>query len=149
MKGAAAALLVAAAASSGGAADLPTASGGTFSISEFLAGGPGVLVFWNSWLPRWEEFAGLIPEVEAAARKRSWPVAVVVFQDQSTDWAGSVPQGKGDFPVVIDRRGELVRRFKVTRAPAVLLVERDGSVRARSGPDPAEVRQMLEGMANR
>ena len=148
MKGVAAALLLVVA-TSGGAADLPTASGATFSISGFLAGGPGVLVFWNSWLPRSEEFAGLIPEVEAAARKNSWPAAVVVFQDQSTDWAGSVPRGKGDAPVVIDRRGELVRRFKVTRAPAVLLVERDGTVRARSGPDPAEVRQMLQGMANR
>jgi hypothetical protein len=148
VKGFAVALLIAAA-SSGGAADLPTASGGTFSISEFLAGGPGVLVFWNSWLPRSEEFAAVIPEVEAVARKRSWPAAVVVFQDRSADRAGIGPQDKGDVPVVIDRRGELVRRFKVTRAPAVLLVERDGSVRARSGPDPAEVRQMLQGMANR
>jgi hypothetical protein len=148
VKGVATALLFAAAMSAS-AADLPTASGGTFSISEFLAGGPCVLVFWNSWLPRSEEFAGLIPEVEAAARKSSWPAAVVVFQDQSTDRAGSVPRGRGDAAVVIDRRGELVRRFKVTRAPAVLLVERDGTVRSRSGPDPAEVRQMLQGMANR
>jgi hypothetical protein len=50
---------------------------------------------------------------------------------------------------VFDRRGELVRKFKVTRAPAVLLVERDGNVRARCGPDAVSVRALLEEMAGR
>jgi thiol-disulfide isomerase/thioredoxin len=148
VQGLAAALLVVATVS-GGASELPTVSGGTFSVSEFLARGPGVLVFWNSWLPRSEEFAKLIPEVEAAARQHSWPGAVVIFQDQNQDAASQLSGGKAAFPLVLDRRGELVRRFKVTRAPTVLLVDPDGSVRLRSGPDPSEVRQMLQGMANR
>lgn len=144
----AAALLLSAAAGAG-PADLPTAAGGTFSVADFLARCPGVLVFWNSWLPGSAEFAHLIPEIESAARESGRPGAVVIFQDRDAEAAKGLPGGQGHFTRVLDRRGELVRRFRVTRAPAVLLVEPDGSVRARSGPDPAGVRQILQGMTNR
>ncbi len=130
-------------------ADLPTAEGGTFSVDGFLARCPGVLVFWNSWLPGSAEFATLIPEIEKAARESGRPGAVVIFQDRDADAARDLPRGDAHFAHVLDRRGELVRRFRVTRAPAVLLVDSDGSVRARSGPDPAEVRQLLQRMTRR
>ncbi len=144
-----AAALVLSAAAGVGPADLPTAAGGTFSVADFLARCPGVLVFWNSWLPGAAEFAAMIPEIERAARESGRPGAVVIFQDRDADAAEGLPAGQGHFARVLDRRGELVRRFRVTRAPAVLLIERDGSVRARSGPDAAGIRQLLQGIANR
>ena len=62
---------------------------------------------------------------------------MVVFQDTSADAAEKLPGGSGKLQVVLDRRGELVRRFKVTRAPAVLLVEAErrgpGALRSRTG----------------
>ena len=148
MKALVAALLLTGAVA-GGDGDLKTTSGSSFSISELLARGPVVLVFWNSWLPQSQEFLGLLPEVEAAAERYGWPGAVIVFQDTSPEAAQQLPGRTGKFPGVVDRRGELVRRFQVTRAPAVLLVEASGVVRARSGPDPDEVRELLRGMATR
>jgi thiol-disulfide isomerase/thioredoxin len=130
-----------------GGGELRTISGAPFSLSELLAQGPAVLVFWNSWLPHSEEFAKLIPEVAATAKRNGWQAVVVVFQEENADAPRTLLGVGSDLPVVLDRRGELVRRFKVTRAPTVLLVEKDGQVRARSGPDPAQVREVLRTMA--
>lgn len=133
----------------GSHADLATPGGTSFSLAELLTRGPVVLVFWNSWLPHADEFVKLLPEVEAAAERSGWPGAVIVFQDGRSEPLKKLPSGKSALPVVLDRRAELVRRFQVTRAPAVLLVERDGRVRARCGPDAAEVRALLLEMAKR
>lgn len=129
--------------------NLQTVAGGSFSLADLLARGPAVLVFWNSWLPRAEEFAKLLPEVEAAAERSGWPGAVIVFQEVNADAVGRLSRGKSALPIVVDRRGELVRRFQVTRAPAVILVEKDGKVRARCGPDPLEVQAITQEMAKR
>jgi thiol-disulfide isomerase/thioredoxin len=133
----------------GGGDDLQIAGGTTFSLPNLLARGPVVLVFWNSWLPHAEEFAKLLPGVESAAERHGWPGAVIVFQERRSEVGRDFPALKGTLPFVFDRRGELVRRFQVTRAPAVLLVEKDGKVRARCGPDPAEVQAIVREMAQR
>jgi thiol-disulfide isomerase/thioredoxin len=132
-----------------GGGELRTLSGAPFSLSDLLAQGPAVLVFWNSWLPHSEEFTKLIPEVAAAAKRNGWRAVVVVFQEENAEAPRRLLGAGGELPFVLDRRGELVRRFKVTRAPTVLLVEKDGQVRARSGPDPAQVREVLRTMAVR
>ena len=148
MKGLVVALLLTGAVA-GGDPDLKTTSGAPFSVSELLSRGPVVLVFWNSWLPGSQEFLALLPEVETAAERHGWPGAMILFQDTTPEAAGKLPAGMAGFPRVLDRRGELVRRFQVTRAPAVLLVEVGGDVRARAGPKPDEVRELLRGMATR
>ena len=141
--------LLLAAAVAGGGDDLRVAGGAAFSLPKLLSRGPVVLVFWNSWLPGAEAFAKLLPGVEAAAERHGWPGAVIVFQEKRSEVGRDAPALKGALPLVFDRRGELVRRFQVTRAPAVLLVEKDGRVRARCGPDPAEVQSIMREMAQR
>ena len=132
-----------------GGDDLRTSAGAPLSLPELLARGPVVLVFWNSWLPRANEFAKLLPEIEAAAEQHGWSGAVVVFQERRSDAEHDVPRLAGPLPYAFDRRGDLLRRFQVTRAPAVLLVERNGAVRARCGPDPAAVHAIIREMAHR
>jgi hypothetical protein len=146
VKSAAAALLLVSALA-GGESDLRTTSGAPFSLADMLARGPTVLVFWNSWLPESDSFLALLPEIAAAAERSGWPGAVVIFQDTGADAAAKLPPRAGSLVYVVDRRGELVRRFKVTRAPAVLLVEPSGAVKGRCGPSPDEVRELLRGMA--
>ena len=138
-----AATLLLAASAIGSHGDLETPGGAGFSLADLLSRGPVVLVFWNSWLPHAEEFAALLPEVEAAAERGGWPGAVIVFQERRSEPLKKLPSGKSALPV------ELVRRFQVTRAPAVLLVEADGRVRSRCGPEAAEVRALLLEMAKR
>jgi thiol-disulfide isomerase/thioredoxin len=129
--------------------ELETAAGVPFSLEKALVRAPVVLVFWNSWLPESEVFLPLLREVEDAAASNGLPGAVVVFQDDGDEWAARIGATGGVLPRVLDRRGALLRQLKVTRAPAVLVVGRDGSVLDRSGPDPAQVRGLLDALARR
>lgn len=129
--------------------ELETAAGPPFSLPAALAKGPTVLVFWNSWLPGATEFAALLHEVDRAAAANGWPGAVVVFQDEGDAWAKSIGASGAALPRVLDRRGALLRQFKVTKAPAVLVVGQDGAVLDRSGPEAGEVRELLEALAKR
>jgi thiol-disulfide isomerase/thioredoxin len=132
-----------------GDGDLSTVSGKPFDLADLLTRGPVVLVFWNSWLPHSDEFAKLIPEVETAAQRYKWPGAVVVFQEEDTEPGRKLVKKDSPLELLFDRRGELVRRFKVTRAPTVLLVEPNGEVRARSGPGVGGVHQIVLEMEHR
>jgi hypothetical protein len=144
-----ASLALAFAVTAGAGGDLHTASGATFSLPELLAHGPAVIVFWNSWLPGADAFARLVPEIESAAHEHGWPGVLVVFQEDKPGAAARLGSGAGTLVHVIDPHGELLRRFHVTKAPAVLLVEKNGTVRARCGPGSAEVHELVQGMADR
>lgn len=124
-----------------GSGDIVTATGQPLSLDDMLARGPAVVILWNSWLPQSDAFLRLLPEIEAAAKRAGMPGLIVLFQDSDGAAVGRLSESR--LPVAIDRRGTLLRRLQVTRAPAVLIVERDGRVRAMAGPQAAEVRQML------
>ncbi len=126
------------------AADLRTPAGAPFSLAEVLTPGPAVVVLWSSWLPGAQEFAAVLPEVEEAARRRGWRGVVVLFQDEPTEGLSRLPQRGLTWPRVVDARGELARRFKLSRAPVVLLVRADGAVLAQAGPALGEVRALLD-----
>lgn len=100
-----------------------------------------MVVLWNSWLPHSDDFLRLLPEIEAAAQRAGMPGLIVLFQDSDGAAIGRLSESR--LRVAIDRRGTLLRRLQVTRAPAVLIVERDGRVLTMAGPQAAEVRKML------
>lgn len=129
--------------------DLETAAGPPFSLERALASGPAILVFWNSWLPEADEFVPVLHEIDRAAAEHGWPGAVVVFQDEGEAWARRIGTSGAALPRVLDRRGALLRQFKVTRAPSVVIVGRDGEVVDRCGPTAAQVRQLLKSFADR
>ena len=121
---------------------LPTLAGGVYSVAAVVAHGPAVLVFWNSWLPGADAFTTLIPEVERAARASGRTGVVVVFQDDAHA-AAAAAQRTPSLTWVVDRHGQLLRRFQVTRAPSVVAVDKGGEVRGRAGPAAGEVRALL------
>jgi hypothetical protein len=133
----------------GSADNVVTAGGSSFSLQDFLARGPAVVAFWNSWLPEGNNFAKLLPEIEKAAEQYRWPGVVLVRQERRLDVARRIPSGRGALPRVLDNRGELLRRFRVARAPAVLFVENTGQIRAQCGSDPAKVCTLIGKMAKR
>jgi len=124
--------------------ELRTATGSSFSVQETVSRGPAVLVFWNSWIPGGAGFVPVLLEVERAARQHGVPGAIVVFQDDSDAWEQTIGAPAAGLPRVLDRRGVLLREFKVTRAPTVLVVDRTGKVLERTGPDAARVRSIVE-----
>ncbi|MEP0774277.1 MAG: TlpA family protein disulfide reductase [Acidobacteriota bacterium] len=125
------------------AGDLRTPSGGPFNLSELLTPGPAVVVLWSSWLPGAQEFAAVLPEVEAAAARRGWRGVVVLFQDEPAEGLAKLPQRGLSWPRALDARGELLRQLKISRAPVVLLVNGQGAVEAQAGPAVSEVRALL------
>lgn len=121
---------------------LPTLAGGSFAVASVVASRPALLVFWNSWLPGAGDFVGLIPEVERAVTASGRTGVVVVFQDD----AGAAADAARRAPAliwVVDRHGQLLRRFQVTRAPSVVAVDKGGAVRGRAGPAAQDVRALL------
>jgi hypothetical protein len=127
---------------------LPTLAGGVYSVEAIVARGPAVLVFWNSWLPGADAFTTLIPEVERAARASGRTCVVVVFQDDAVA-AAAAAQRSPSLTWVVDRHGQLLRRFQVTRAPSVVAIEKGGEVRGRAGPAADEVRALLASLGGR
>lgn len=124
---------------------LTTVSGQPIPLREVLAEGPVVLVFWNSWLPDAAEFGPQIVAAGRAAQAAGVKCVVIVFQDEP-EAARGLPDGGGPLLVAIDRRGELLRRFKVTRAPAVLVIGADGAVLSRGGPGAEGVSTALRAL---
>jgi thiol-disulfide isomerase/thioredoxin len=131
------------------AQEFDTAGGGRFSVDAALARGPVVLVFWNSWLPDSTASIPVLREIEREARTHGWPGAIVVFQDENeAAWTALGAEDQG-LPRVMDRRGTLLRRFQVTRAPALLVIDRGGRVISRSGLDRAEAQTAIRSLAER
>ena len=127
---------------------LPTLAGGSFAVGSAVADRPALLVFWNSWLPGAGEFVGLIGEVEQAAAASGRAGVVVVFQDEPANATG-VARTAPSLIWVVDRHGQLLRRFQVTRAPSIVAVEAGGKVRGRAGPAADEVRALLTSLGDR
>ncbi len=127
--------------------ELGTLGGNSFSLESALARGPVVMVFWNSWLPEAAGSIAVVHEIERAALEHGWSGAIVVFQDESAAARNALGAGDPAFPRVLDRRGVLLRRFQVTRAPALLVIDRAGQVLTRTALDPAQVRPVLRSLA--
>jgi len=124
-----------------GLGEVTTLAGTPFQFGELLGKGPVVLVFWNSWLPDSESFAALLPELDKEMARRGWQGALILFQDEPAA-AGLLGSSDRLVPLA-DRRGELVRRFQVTRAPAVVLLNAEGAVLGRAGHDRESVLRLL------
>lgn len=126
---------------------LQTLEGKPFSFEE-LADKPAVLVFWNSWVPQDPRFVSVVRELEQRLAAAGFSGAVVIFQEEDPRRVAAAV-GKGPWPRVVDRRGVLLRRFGVTRAPLVLVLAPGGQVQQEAGPDPASVRQLVDSLTPR
>lgn len=126
---------------------LQTLDGKPFSL-ETLAEKRTVVVLWNSWLPQDPQFVSLVRDLERRLADVGLSGAVVIFQEENGERAAST-LGKGVWPRVVDRRGVLLRKLGVSKAPVVVVLAPGGEVEATAGPDPASVRQLVESLIRR
>ncbi len=96
--------------------------------------GPLAVMVWSSWAPRARAVLASCEELAGAARRRGLAFLIVDVQEPE-QVARRALAGSG-LPWVHDRHGRLLRRYRVFDIPALLVVDREGTVVARLEPEP-------------
>lgn len=106
---------------------LTTVTGETFTLSA-LRGKPVVLNFWATWCP---PCRAELPELQAAHQRYAGEVVIVGVNQAEpptavTAFAGQVGLS---FPLPLDVRGDVNRKYAVRSLPTTFFVDRDGVIR--------------------
>jgi len=111
--------------------DLPTLNGGRFELSK-LRGHPVVLSFWATWCPPCRvEFPELVRLREMHAEDGLYVVGVNGRdQERSTkDVQRFVDVFSAPFPIALDNRGSVRRKYRIEAQPTTIFIDADGMVR--------------------
>ena len=103
------------------------AVGETFRLSA-LRGTPVVLNFWATWCP---PCRAELPELQAAHERYAREVAVVGVNQAEPTAAVTAFLGQNHltFPVPLDERGDVSRRYAVRGLPTTFFIDRSGIIR--------------------
>jgi peroxiredoxin len=108
---------------------LPDASGKQVSLGQFLGKKPVLLVFWATWCAICKE------EVPVINRMHSDPpmsgkvqILALDFMESEKKVNAFISSKKVAYPVLLDRRGRVARKYKVVGIPTYILFDRDGKV---------------------
>lgn len=117
---------------------LPVAGGkASGKTVAFGRGHPHLVVFFATWV---DENSNLVSEMNAlnsyqrAAAKHGWPPVAAVDEASTETTSSALPtflakmRGQLDYPVVVDRRGQLAEGFGVQGQPWVSLVSSTGKL---------------------
>jgi len=104
-------------------------SGAPLAWGDWLARrGPAAVLVWASWAPGAGEVLANRQVLTAAAREQGLGFVVLDVQE-SLDEARRALAGVESW--VHDRHGELLKSYRVTRVPSLVIVAEDGSVLGR------------------
>jgi len=115
---------------SAGATELRTLSGEAVSLDSLLTNGPVVINFWATWCgPCRLEMPRLEAIYEELHKKGVEFAAVSLDNPRLKDRVRSyVEKNKITFPVYLDSKGELARKFKVVAIPTTVVLAKNGEV---------------------
>ena len=123
---------------------LPEPGGGQVSLAPFIGKKPVLLVFWATWCAICKE------EVPAINRMHSEPptsgslqILALDFMESEAKVNAFIRKEKVGYPVLLDRRGKVARKYRVVGIPTFILIDRDGKVAYR-GHDLSGIRKDLE-----
>jgi len=123
---------------------LPEPGGGQVSLAQFIGKKPVLLVFWATWCAICKE------EVPVINRMHSEPpmsgkvqILALDFMESEKKVNAFISSKKVAYPVLLDRRGRVARKYKVVGIPTFILIDRDGKVVYRDH-DLSEIRKVLE-----
>ena len=111
--------------------DLPTLNGGRLELSK-LRGHPVILSFWATWCPPCrKEFPELVELREIHAADGLYVVGVNGRdQERSTrDVQRFVDFFSAPFPIALDNRGSVRRKYRIEAQPTTIFIDADGMVR--------------------
>jgi peroxiredoxin len=108
---------------------LPDAAGRQVSLGEFIGKTPVLLFFWATWCPHCNES---VPVINRMHREppTSGKVQILAldFMESEKKVNAFIAKKKVAYPVLLDRRGKVARKYKVVGIPTYILLDREGKV---------------------
>ena len=90
------------------------------------ANGPAAVLIWASWTPGADAAIDSLPDLTEAARAHGLKLVVVDVQE-GADLAAPV-LGRTAVPWLHDRHGAILKSYRLTRVPILIVVDRAGEV---------------------
>ena len=123
---------------------LKTLAGSPVSLADYK-GHPVVINFWATWCPPCRDEMPMLVAAYQANQQAGLVVLAVDLTDQEKskkDVRNFVAEFQMSFPVLLDERGKVSRRYRLRGVPTTVFVGRDGVVRAvNPGPITAAALQ--------
>ena len=108
-------------------------SGAPIAWSEWVGKrGPVAVVVWASWAPGAGAVIDSWDQIVKECRESGLHPVIVVVQESLAD--GRAALGPEEIPWIHDRHGALLKQYRVTRVPSILVVSAEGEALARLDP---------------
>ncbi len=123
---------------------LPDASGKQVSLAQFIGKKPVLLVFWATWCAICKEEVPVINRMHREPpTSGSLQILALDFMESEKKVNAFIKRKQVAYPVLLDRRGKVARKYRVVGIPTYILIDRDGKVVYRDH-DLSEIRKVLE-----
>jgi len=123
---------------------LPESGGGQVSLGQFLGKKPVLLVFWATWCAICKEEIPVINRMHSEPpTNESLQILALDFMESEKKVNAFIKRKKVAYPVLLDRRGKVARKYRVVGIPTYILIDRDGKVVYRDHA-LSEIRKYLE-----
>jgi peroxiredoxin len=123
---------------------LPDAGGKDVSLSRFIGKKPVLLAFWATWCPPCHKAVPILNRIHTESPSSSGiHVLALDFMESEKKVSAFIASKKVVYPVLLDRRGRVARKYKVIGIPTYILLDREGKVLFREHDLP-EIGKYLE-----
>ena len=114
------------------------------SLGQFIGKKPVLLVFWATWCAICTEEVPVINKMHSEPpTSGNLQILALDFMESEKKVNTFISSKKVAYPVLLDRRGRVARKYKVVGIPTYILLDRDGKVVYRDHTLP-EILKYLE-----
>lgn len=123
---------------------LPKPDGEVVSLRQFIGKKPVLLAFWATWCPRCNEEVPDINRLHSEPpANRQLTILALNFMESPEKVNAFIAKKRVTYPVLLDRKGRVAKKYGVVGIPTYILIDRGGSVAYR-GYELPEISRYLE-----
>ncbi len=123
---------------------LPKPDGEEVSLAQFIGKKPVLLAFWATWCPSCNE---AVPEINRMHSEpptnKNLQILALDFMESPKKVDAFIAKKKVTYPVLLDRRGIVAKKYGVVGIPTYILIDREGGIAYR-GHEIPEITQFLK-----